>query len=119
VAQQEVRSNLSLASANPSPEKKCFLAHVAYIQRLHAASKPEKDHIMGQLTQAYYKSKNSLESTPSAPTIPKEVIVGIAPSQPPMTLAMTGSMSFVATKPFQPIPHLLSVWLNSLALLMP
>ena len=114
VAQQEVCSNLSLASANPSPKKKIFLAQVAYIQGLHAASKPEKDRIMGQLTQTYYESKNNLESTPLVPTNPKDAIIGIAPSQPPMTLAVTGSMSFVATKPFQPIPRLPSVWLNSL-----
>ncbi len=114
VAQQEVRSNLSLASANPSPKKKNFLAQVAYIQGLHAASKPEKDRIMGQLTQTYYESKNNLESTPLVPTIPKEAIIGIAPSQPPTTLAVTGTMSFVATKPFKPIPRISSVWLNSL-----
>jgi hypothetical protein len=47
VAQQEVRSNLSLSSANPSQKKKHFLAQVAYIQCLHGASKPEKDRIMG------------------------------------------------------------------------
>jgi hypothetical protein len=71
VAQQEVHSNLLLASANPSPKKKKFLAQVAYIQCLHAASKTEKDRGMGQLTQAYYESKNNLESTPLVPTIPK------------------------------------------------
>jgi hypothetical protein len=56
VAQQEVCSNLSLASANPSPKKN--FAQVAYIQCLLAASKTEKYCIMGQLTQAYYESKN-------------------------------------------------------------
>jgi hypothetical protein len=114
VAQQEVHSNISLASANPSPKKKNFLAQVAYIQCLHAASKTEKDRVMGHLTQAYYESKNNLESTPLVPTIPKEAIIGIAPSQPPTTLAVTGTMSFVATKRFKPIPRISSVWLNSL-----
>jgi hypothetical protein len=57
VAQQEVHSNILLASANPSPKKKNVLAQVAYIQCLHAASKTEKDRVMGQLTQAYYESK--------------------------------------------------------------
>jgi hypothetical protein len=31
-----------------------------------------------------------------------------------MTLAVTGTMSFVATKTFKPIPCISSVWLNSL-----
>jgi hypothetical protein len=48
------------------------------------------------------------------PTIPKEAIISIAPSQPPTTLAVTGTMSFVATKLFKPIPRISSVWLNSL-----
>jgi hypothetical protein len=69
---------------------------------------------MGQLTQTYYEWKSNLESTPLVPTIPKEAIIGIAPSQPPTALAVTGTMSFVATKPFKPIPRLSSVWLNSL-----
>jgi hypothetical protein len=64
---------------------------------------------MGQLTQAYYESENNVGSTPLVPTIPKEAIIGIAPSQPPTTLAVTGTMSFVATKPFKPIPHISSV----------
>jgi hypothetical protein len=114
VAQQEVHSNLSLASANPLPKKKTFLAQVAYIQCLHPASRPEKDRIMGQLTQAYCVTKYNLESTPSVPTIPKEAIIGSAPSQPPITLAVMGPINCLATKPFQPIPHLPSVWLNSL-----
>jgi hypothetical protein len=74
VAQQEVRSNLSLSSANPSQKKKHFLAQVAYIQCLHGASKPEKHRIMGQFTQSYYESKNNLDSSLSVTTIPKEVI---------------------------------------------
>jgi hypothetical protein len=69
---------------------------------------------MGQLSQAYYESKNNLESIPLVPTIPKEAIIGIAPSQPPTALAVMGTMSFVATKPFKPIPRISSVWLNSL-----
>jgi hypothetical protein len=98
VAQQEVHSNLSLASANPSPKKKHFLAQVAYIQCLYAASKPEKDCIMGQLTQAYYESKNNVESTPVestpfVPTISKKAIIGSAPPHPRMTLAETGPIS--------------------------
>jgi hypothetical protein len=93
-------------------QRKKVHSQVAYIQCLHAASRPEKDCIMGQLTQAYYESKNYLESTPSVPTISKEA--GLNLSEPPMTLAVTGSMSLVATKAFQPIPCLPLVWLNSL-----
>jgi hypothetical protein len=114
VVQQEVHSNLPLASANQSPKKKNFLAQVAYIQCLHAASKTEKDRVMGHFSQAYYESKNNLESIPLVPTIPKEAIIDIAPSQPPTALAVTGTMSFVATKPFKPIPRISLVWLNSL-----
>jgi hypothetical protein len=74
VVQQEVHSNLSLASANPSPKKKNFLAQVAYIQCLHAASKIEKDRVMGQLTQAYYESKNNLDSPHWFPQFPRKLL---------------------------------------------
>jgi hypothetical protein len=78
--------------------QRSFLAQVPYIQGPHAASKAEKDCIVGQLTQAYYESANNLECTPLVPTIPKEAIIRSAPSQPPMTLAVMGPMDCVATK---------------------
>jgi hypothetical protein len=57
---------------------------------------------MGQLTQAYYEPKNNFESTPLVPTIPKEAIIGIAPSQPPTTLAVTGTMISWQPNPLNP-----------------
>ena len=63
LTEQEIRSHLLTSVCNPSPNKKRLLEQVSHINALHAISSPQKQSVVGKLTQAYFESKHNLESS--------------------------------------------------------
>ena len=63
LTEQEIRSHPLTSVCNPSPNKKRLLEQVSHINALHAISSPQKQSVVGKLTQAYFESKHNLESS--------------------------------------------------------
>jgi hypothetical protein len=63
VAKQEIHSNPPTLAAHPSPNKKHLLDQVSHIHGPHAISTSPKESAVGQLSQAYFESKQNLESS--------------------------------------------------------
>ena len=63
LTEQEIRSHPLSSACNPSPNKKRLLDQVSHINALHAISSPQKQNVVGKLTQAYFESKHNLESS--------------------------------------------------------